>query len=501
MTTHAIRTIPNRTAGRWSADLTRTACAGGGSLEWVEADSFEAVESSAKVRCQSRELRQQRGGGLPGSKLQRACRGFWQRNRTRAFRLLSSSAVWTATLAIAALYIGSTVLTPLYPLYREAFGFSERTVTVIYAVYAVGNLSVLFFFGRLSDQVGRRAAACLAFGLTLLSALLFLFAQSTVWLLAARAVNGFAAGLGAAALTAWIAELEPSGNRARAAIVASSGNLAGLAFGGALCGLLAQYAPAPLRTVFVIYAAGLIIMLWLLTRVPETIREPASSLRSLDLKPRLGVPRNLRVQFVAPACMAFAAFALGGFFSSLTPGMLTEEMHLSNVAIIGAVVTLFFAVAALSAALSKGLASWTAMFAGATLIFPAVSLLIWAERATSLMLLLLASMLAGAAMAFSYRGSLQVLNEIAPQERRAELVSTYLLMCYLGNSLPVLGVGLLSGSLEPPTAHAIFAAVVAGLAAAAITVGVYGRHQQKRQTSSKPRHVTEAARYSERTQH
>ena len=64
--------------------------------------------------------------------------------------------MWLAALGIAVLYMGSTLLTPLYPIYRREFGFSELVVTGVYAIYVVGNLFVLFLFGRLSDQIGRR---------------------------------------------------------------------------------------------------------------------------------------------------------------------------------------------------------------------------------------------------------------------------------------------------------------------------------------------------------
>lgn len=151
--------------------------------------------------------------------------------------------LWIAATAIGLLYVGSTLLTPLYPIYRREFHFSELVVTVIYAVYVVGNLAVLFLFGRLSDQVGRRPTTLIAIGITCFSTLLFLFAGSVVWLFPARVLNGFAAGLGAGALTAWIAELEPRGDRARAAMVASAANLGGLAFGALLAGVLAQFAP------------------------------------------------------------------------------------------------------------------------------------------------------------------------------------------------------------------------------------------------------------------
>jgi len=400
--------------------------------------------------------------------------------------------MWLATIAIAALYAGSTILTPLYPLYRTAFGISPLMVTIVYAVYVIGNLTVLFLFGRLSDQLGRRIVTLMAFGLTLASALVFLFASGPASLLLGRAINGFAAGLGAGALTAWIAELEPRSNRARAAVVASAGNLGGLAIGGALSGLFAQYLPSPLRTIFLLYLGVLLITTFLVLRVNETLERKVHALGELELRPRVGVPADIRLQFMAPACMAFAAFAIGGFFSALTPGLITRELQISNVAVIGGIVTLFFVAACLTAALSRSLASWAAMFSGAGCVFPAVALLIGAELLRSMPILALAAAVGGAAMALSYRGSLQVVNEIAPQEKRAEVVSSYLMMCYLGNALPVLGVGLLGTALSPPRAHGIFALVVAALAVTAIFTGVVGKRrerqrQQGRSQTAQPR--------------
>lgn len=389
--------------------------------------------------------------------------------------------LWIATVAIAALYVGSTVLTPLYPLYRHVFGISQLTITVIYAVYVVGNLTVLFLFGRLSDQIGRRVTTLIALGLTLISALTFLLAAGTPELLLGRAINGFAAGLGAGALTAWIAELEPRKDRARAAVVASAGNLGGLAVGGIISGLLAEYVAAPLRTVFGLYMGCLLVVSILLLRVNETVDGKVHTLGDLELRPRVGVPADIRFPFVAPACIAFAAFALGGFVSALIPGIITQGLHVANVAVIGGVVTEFFLVAGLTAAFSRKLTSWTAMFSGAACVFPAVALLVCAELLRSMSLLIATAAVGGAAMALSYRGSLQVLNEIAPQDKRAEVVSAYLLMCYLGNSIPVLGVGLLTTILEAPRAHEIFAAVVATLALAAILTGTASRRRQQRQ--------------------
>ncbi|HEY6451581.1 MAG TPA: MFS transporter, partial [Steroidobacteraceae bacterium] len=90
-----------------------------------------------------------------------------------ALRQPKSTWIWAGAAGIAALYIGSTLPTPLYPLYRREFGFSELIVTAIYASYALGNLAVLFALGRLSDQIGRRPTTLLAFALLFASAVCF----------------------------------------------------------------------------------------------------------------------------------------------------------------------------------------------------------------------------------------------------------------------------------------------------------------------------------------
>jgi len=63
-------------------------------------------------------------------------------------------------------------------------------------------------------------------------------------------------------------------------------------------------------------------------------------------------------------------------------------------------------------------------------------------------------------------------NQIAPDNRRAEMVSTYLMFCYAGVSLPVVGIGLLSAMQTPTLAEEIFASVIAAFALLAIAVDV-----------------------------
>jgi MFS family permease len=380
-----------------------------------------------------------------------------------------SRAMHAAVLGIAVLYIGSTVLTPMYPIYERVFSISELTITEVYAAYVIGNLAVLFVFGRISDQLGRRPTALVAMGVVGLSAGCFLIASDAWWLAAGRVLGGFAAGLGAATLTAWIAELEPRGDHVRAAAVTTAGNMAGLAFGAVAAGILAAVGPLPLRTSWILYLAIVAGTTILLRSLPETVerRIPASR---LSLHPRIGVPDGLRTVFLGAAALAFASFALGGFYTALTPGLLTHRMGQTNVAVIGGVTALFYVAAAITATGARKLSRGATLGCAVTLVIIGLGLLLLADGHRSLGLLLAATVVCGAAMALGYRGSLTIVDEIAPHDRRAELLASYLLVVYIGNSLPVVTVGFLSRAAGPETAHQIFAAVLALLAIIAAAI-------------------------------
>ena len=52
--------------------------------------------------------------------------------------------------------LGTTVPTPLYPLYEQAFGIVPVEVTVLFVMYAIGAVIALLTLGWLSDHIGRR---------------------------------------------------------------------------------------------------------------------------------------------------------------------------------------------------------------------------------------------------------------------------------------------------------------------------------------------------------
>lgn len=375
-----------------------------------------------------------------------------------------------ATL-LGAVFLGAILPTPLYPLYRQAFGFSGVMLTLIYAVYVLGNLMALLFFGRLSDQIGRRTVSVPAIGIAIVSAIVFAAASSTPWLFAGRALSGFATGLVSGTATAWIAELYAGSRRGGAARLAAAANFFGNAAGPLLSGLLAQFAPSPLRLPFYVYLAMLVAVGAAILVPPEMVENPRRW-RDLEIKPRLGVPPNIRLPFISPAVAGFCTFALIGFYSALIPNVLGDRLHLHAPIVSGAIVCALFGIAALTILTTGRLGSQATMFSALALLLPSVWLLVGAEIFKSLPILLVAAAVGGAAGGLGYRGSLEVINRIAPADRRSEVVSSYLIALFAGNSVPVIGVGVLSALADARVAHVTFAAVITVLAGIAALTGI-----------------------------
>jgi MFS family permease len=350
---------------------------------------------------------------------------------------------------LGVMFVGATLPTPLYPLYRETFGFSAVTLTLIYATYVLGNLAALLFFGTLSDQIGRRATGLPAIAVGIASTAVFAAAQGTPWLFAARGLSGFSTGLASGAATAWIAELYATGRSGGAARIASAANILGCAAGPLIGGLFAQFALVPRETI----------------AAPRPFAE-------VNLRPRIGVPHGIRLQFVSPAVTGFATFSLIGFYSALIPSLLGESLHLHSPLLAGAIVCELFLVAAVVILTSGRFASQTATLGALLLLPPSVWILVGAELAHSLTILVFAAALGGLAGGLGYRGSLEVINRIAPADRRSEVVSSYMIALFAGNSVPVIGVGFLSVAATSLTAHVIFAAVLTVLAAIALWTGL-----------------------------
>jgi MFS family permease len=392
----------------------------------------------------------------------------------RNTELTGRAAVAAVAAMIGAAFAGSTLVTPLYVIYKEQFGFSQITLTLVYGAYVLGNLVALLFLGHLSDQLGRRRTAVPAMAVAVLSAVVFMFADGVAWLYAGRILSGISIGIATGTGTAWLAELIGRKDKTLATAIATSVNFLGLATGALIAGLLAQYAPWLLRLPFIIYIAALVVVTGLIWSTQETVAHPRG-LHKIPLRPNVSVPPDIRAEFIAPAVTGFGAMALVGFFAAIGPTVLAQDLHVTNHAVAGA---LFFELAMTVAAtilLTQNLPSRTAMLVGLGLMIPSVILVVSAQVRASMGLLIAATACCAVAAALGYRGSLQVVNQIAPEQQRASVVSSYFICAFTGNALPVIGVGVMSTMAGAVVADTAFAALIILFALAALAMRVIYR--------------------------
>lgn len=370
---------------------------------------------------------------------------------------------------IAIGFASSTLVTPLYAFYQQRFPFSIAMLTVIYAAYVVGNLVALLFLGRLSDRLGRRPTALIALAAIALTVALFLAAQSVGWLIAGRIASGLAVGLGSGTGTAWLVDLHPADN-GRATLLATQANLGGVGIAPLFAGLFAAYAPYPLVLPFAVFSVGACAVLALVLAGRETVQK--APLRLEHFRPRLALPAGSRAAFIAPAVTAFVTFSFVGFYASLLPTILAEAMQIRNPAVGGAILAELFGVAVLGATVTRKMGSRRSMLSGLASILISLALLVLTQTTGNLLLLIVGTACGGVTIALGHRGALAVVNQIAPPDARAGLVSIYFVTCFFGNSLPIVAVGIISTFYGPLTATACFAVLMIVLASGGFVMGL-----------------------------
>ncbi|MFH9016320.1 MFS transporter [Streptomyces sp. NPDC017943] len=350
--------------------------------------------------------------------------------------------LWAVTAAFLLNMAFSSVPTPLYVLYAERDGFDNLTVTYIYAVYAVGVIGSLFLGGHISDWVGRRTVLIPALLINVLSSLVFILWPSLTGLIVARIISGVSVGLTTATATAYLLELyrlaRPDNSLQRPQMMATMANIGGIGFGPLAAGLLAQYAPQPLRLPYAVFGSALVVAAVFVWLSPETVTKTRRPYRPQ----RVAAPRGVRGTFFAGTAVGIGAFSVFGMFTSLVPVFLADVLQETSRAVSGAMA---FAAFATGAGVQIFLAQWQPrLMLQRSLPILALGLACFTAGLwlPNLILFLVGGMITGAGAALAFRAAMVLVSVSAPPQSRAEVLAGYFLGGYVGLSLPVVGLGL-----------------------------------------------------------
>ncbi|CAM3351181.1 MFS transporter [Pseudomonas fluorescens] len=332
----------------------------------------------------------------------------------------------------------SSAPTPLYQVYQDSLHFSAAMLTVIFGVYAVSLLAALLTVGSLSDYLGRKPVIFVALILNMVAMLLFINADSTAYLIAARALQGFATGMATAVLSATLLDTD----RLRGPMLNSLAPLLGMASGGLGSGLLVEFAPRPTQLIYFTLLGLMALQAVCMLRLPETVSRIPGALKSLA--PTLHVPQQARRALWLAMPLNVAVWSLGGFFSSLAPSLVRaatgSTSHLIGGGLV-AVVTLSGAVMIYSL---RARAADRIMRLSAVLLAACVALLLVAVQSASLWLFFVASVIAGLGFGGGFMGSVRSIVGLALPHERAGLMSAFYALSYLAFCVPALLAGNLS---------------------------------------------------------
>ncbi|WNM24132.1 MFS transporter [Demequina capsici] len=369
-----------------------------------------------------------------------------------------------ASYVLAVVMMGTTMPTPLYPLYEDRFGFGSATATVLYAIYAAGVIASLVLFGTLSDVLGRRPLLLAGLVLSLASAGVFLVADHMWLLFVGRVLSGLAAGILTATGTVVVLENAPAGRARLASSLATASNVGGLGLGMLMAGAVAQVASEPLRAPFVVHALLLVVGVLALWPVRERGGRPGAA-RGLRL-PRLHP--GSRSLFATAAVGAVAGFAVSGIFASLLPGFMGSVLHVSAPVVVGFATFLFFGVSAVAQISLKGRSDRTLVRLGAASLAASMVLLAAALMSAALVVVLASSALGGAGMGLLFMTGMRAVTVATPPEARTQVTTAYFLVSYLSISVPVIAAGALSTVVGLTWTGLVFAALLGAVALVAL---------------------------------
>lgn len=408
----------------------------------------------AKVQALNRLIGNSVGTAAQAAEIQRSSLPFW---------------IITAMLAVALAASGTP--SPLYVDYQQAWHFSPATLTMIYATYAAGVIVTLLVAGGMSDRAGRRPVLLGSVAALILSMLAFLVATNIVWLYIARGLQGLATGVLTGAASAALTELHPRRDSRMAGLVNSTSTSVGIALGAVVSGALAQWAPLPMRTPYVVpLALSVLLLIAIALWVPETV--PAISgtagWRRLIRPQRVGVAPQARPAFLIGCLSVFAAWSVGGIYLGLGGSLAKELLHVNNHLIVGVVIFTVQGLGGLSVLVFTSASNRTTAVIGCLALIIGMGIAALAIRLSHPVMFLCGDMVAGVGFGLAFMSGTRRVTQAAPANERGKTLAAYFVVAYLAISVPVIAAGAVSAHMGLVSTFYLFVGIISMVALAAL---------------------------------
>jgi MFS family permease len=365
-------------------------------------------------------------------------------SRSSSFAPSRPARAWAlALLALGA--AGAGIPSPLYPAYQAQLGFSDVTLTAIYAVYPLVSVPAVYLLGPLGDRLSSRRVMRCGIAVAAAGSIALALATSTGWLIVGRVAYGIAL---AVMTGAGVAVATSGADKVRAGLVSATVFILGTGAGPVLGGALTRYGPSPGVVPFGVN----LVLLGVVFLGLGSVRGPGPSTRGgapvADGGP--GMTRIVRRALVVAAVNGFLGWAVVGLFLGLISSVAERFLGLRDPLVAGGLAGALLVCSTLTVPAVTRLGPRRSQVVG--LVALAVSLVVLAPGVNSLVAVLVACILAGLANGLLYSGATTIVATMAPPQRASGTAAAVYSAFFLGAGLPALLVGILTTALPLDTA-------------------------------------------------
>jgi MFS family permease len=385
--------------------------------------------------------------------------------------------------------MGTALISPLYALYKEAWQLQTSDISLIYVLYMAGALCALLFAGRLPDRMGFRPLMQWGLALAMAGTLISLVAWNTTVLTIGRVIVGISSSIVMGSAASGLSKLAQPGQLQRMAVMNSFLLALGFGLGPLIGGVMGQWFPQPLVSAYVpTLVLGVLAMLAIRGLQLPDAAAPAAAVAPLhwrDVVPKLTWPApDVARAFLLTTCLPFLAFGVFGMYASMAPLFLDKLVPWHGPVVSGSAIALILFISAAIQVMAARLPMQWCGFLGLLGLAGCCAVLMLNFSAGSATLFVLGVLLTAAGHGMSMLAGMRMLSRLATPANRAGLMSTYMVIGYLGSMVPMMGMGWIADHWGLALAVDLFCSfvVIMGTAAAVL----FKRYPQMQATWVQP---------------
>jgi len=348
--------------------------------------------------------------------------------------------------------MGTALISPLYPLYQQAWQLRTSDVSLIYVIYMLGALAGLLFMGRLSDTLGFRRVMLLGLVLGWVGTLATMLAWNLTSLNLGRFAVGLSSSLIVTSASVGLVQISRDGASQRISTLTSFLLAFGFGLGPLTGGVIGQWVADPLRTAYLPSLGLGVLAVYALLRLDLGPDEDAAFGWRTFL-PRLAwARRSDSLAFLLTCACPFFAFGVFGLYASMAPLFLKKMLPWHGPVVSGTSIGVILLTSAMvQLACARLPLRWGGLL-GLLAVVLSNAMLVLNFSLGSTLVFIVGVCAAATGHGLCLLAGISMVNRIASPAERSGLISTYLVCGYVGSIVPLLGVGWVADHYGLPVA-------------------------------------------------